>query len=98
MTVSQPSSAASGVAVQKQKFNIYTMMLIMSFIALLIGCTALYLELRKYGQYPWWETGGSTATSQLDLPSSFDRLAELNSGPKRIDATTLGARKSPSTL
>jgi len=73
--VSQPSSAASGLAVQKQRFNIYTMMLIMSFIALLIGCTALYLELRKYGQYPWWETGGSSATSQLDPVSAVRHLA-----------------------
>ncbi len=33
---------------QKQKANVYTMMLICSFLALVLGCVLLYLELKKY--------------------------------------------------
>jgi hypothetical protein len=41
---------------QKQPLNIYTVMLIVSFSALLIGSILLYLELKNYGSFPWWST------------------------------------------
>jgi hypothetical protein len=34
--------------VQKQQFSVYTMMLICSFIALVLGCLLMYLELQRY--------------------------------------------------
>ena len=35
--------------VQKQKANVYTMMLIFSFLALVLACVLMYLELDRYG-------------------------------------------------
>jgi hypothetical protein len=45
-----PSSDPSqrGVVVEKPKANIYTMLLIISFIAIVIGCLMLYLEMKEY--------------------------------------------------
>jgi hypothetical protein len=40
---------------QKQRANIYTMMLLLSFIALCVACTLLWLELQAYGAFPWWK-------------------------------------------
>ena len=37
-----------GVVVEKQKANIYTVLLILSFVAVLIGCLSLYLEMSAY--------------------------------------------------
>jgi hypothetical protein len=34
--------------VQKQKASVYTMMLICSFIALVLACLLMYLELKQY--------------------------------------------------
>ncbi len=49
---SSPNSPAP--VVQKQGTNIYSVMLILSFLALTIGSILLYMELSKYGSYPWW--------------------------------------------
>lgn len=41
---------------RKQNFNIYTVMLIISFVCLLIGTVLLWIELRSYGdltEWPW---------------------------------------------
>jgi hypothetical protein len=55
---------------QKQRTNIYTMMLILSFIAICVACVLLWMELQDYGPYPWWKTDGiAPATSQLNMPS-----------------------------
>ena len=35
------------------------MMLLMSFVAIIIACILLYLELRPYGEFmKWWDTSG----------------------------------------
>jgi hypothetical protein len=39
---------------QKQGTNIYTVMLILSFLALVTGTILLAMELQRYGDYPWW--------------------------------------------
>jgi hypothetical protein len=31
------------------------MMLLLSFIALCVACTLLWLELQAYGAFPWWK-------------------------------------------
>ncbi|MCA9219305.1 MAG: hypothetical protein KDA71_03195 [Planctomycetales bacterium] len=41
---------------QKQRTNVYTMMLIVSFAACVTACVLLYLHLSTYGEYPWWDT------------------------------------------
>jgi len=42
------AQAARGVVVEKPKANIYTVLLILSFIAIVIGCLCLYGELSVY--------------------------------------------------
>lgn len=50
---------------QKQKANVYTMMLICSFLALVLGCVLLYLELKKYDFD--WAAKAYTPVSQLQV-------------------------------
>ena len=38
-----------GIAVEKPKADIYTVMLILSFVAIVIGCLCLYGEMSNYG-------------------------------------------------
>ena len=42
------AAPARGVVVEKPKANIYTVLLILSFIAIVIGCLCLYGELSVY--------------------------------------------------
>ena len=42
-------SEAVEVFLPKQSANIYTMLLILTFLAITIGCLFLYLEMREYG-------------------------------------------------
>ena len=42
------SSNPQGVVVQKPRSNIYTTMLFLSFIAIIIACLCLWLEMRAY--------------------------------------------------
>ena len=75
---------ASGQIEVKQRANVYTMMLILSFIAICIACTLLWMELTQYGNYPWWKTDGvAPATSSLFAPtdpvlSTFDPVTRLS--------------------
>ena len=51
--MSQPASKSSeaagrGVIVEKPPANIYTVLLVISFVAVLIGCLCLYLEMSAY--------------------------------------------------
>lgn len=47
----EPDLAPRGVLVQKPKTNIYTVMLIVAFVAMLLGCLFLYLEYAEYSSY-----------------------------------------------
>jgi hypothetical protein len=40
--------AGRGVFVQKQRANVYSMMLILSLMFIMIGCLCLYLEMNSY--------------------------------------------------
>jgi len=52
-------SAQRSTETQKPAFNIYTMMLFLSFMAIVIACILLYLELQPYGDFmKWWDTAG----------------------------------------
>jgi hypothetical protein len=51
------SQGLATAPVQKQKLNVYTVMLVISFVALTTGCVFLYLELQRYGKAgDWWNT------------------------------------------
>ncbi len=65
--MSQPNldEQQGGEAVQKQQLSVYTMMLIVSFLAISIACLLLYLELKRWGSFPWWNTSGANATSYV---------------------------------
>ena len=41
---------------QKQKINVYTMMLVIAFCCLVTACILLYRELSLWGAPPWWNT------------------------------------------
>ncbi len=50
--MSQPnleSASAPSILSKKPQLSVYTVMLIVSLMALLLGCLFLYLELREYG-------------------------------------------------
>jgi hypothetical protein len=69
VTVSQPNSAnpEEQQVVQKQQLNVYTVMLIVAFCAITVACLLLYMELRRWGSFPWWkaETGAGATTSYI---------------------------------
>jgi len=51
-------AATRGVVVEKSKANIYTVLLVLSFVAIVIGCLCLMGELAQYGPgKPWVTTG-----------------------------------------
>lgn len=53
---------AGAVPTQKQRFSVYTMMLILSFIAICTACTLLYMELDSYGKFPYWDANEARFT------------------------------------
>ncbi len=63
--------------VQKQRINVYTMMLIVSFFALITACILLYLELSSYneGKYPYWDTSSARTAAVQPNDASPVRLA-----------------------
>ena len=46
--MSLPGSKPDETPVQKQRANVYLMMLILSFLAIVTGCIFLYLEMKVY--------------------------------------------------
>jgi hypothetical protein len=45
---SKPSDGGRGVIVEKPPANVYTVLLILSLVAVLVGCLSLYLEMSAY--------------------------------------------------
>lgn len=63
--MSQPSLASQQPAappVVKQGTNIYTVMLILAFLAIVVSCVLLYMELTQYGSWPYWNTSSVNIT------------------------------------
>ena len=56
--MSLPGSANQSAP--KPKANVYTVMLIISFLALVTACALLYIELNRFGSYPQWNTSGGS--------------------------------------
>ena len=67
-------AAAAGPA-QKQKLNVYTVMLVIAFLCIVTACILLYQEITRWGKYPWWETNEgkpNVQTSSLFVPAAQD--------------------------
>ena len=62
--------ASEPIIEQKQRSNIYTMMLILSFLGICVACVLLWMELQEYGAFPWWKTSNIPipATSSAGAP------------------------------
>jgi hypothetical protein len=45
-------------ATQKQGTNIYTVMLMLTFVFIVTATVMLAMELNRFGSYPWWQTPG----------------------------------------
>lgn len=73
----QNSSDPKNQFVQKQSLNVYTVMLIVAFCAITIANLLLYLELRRWGSFPWWkaESGGGATTSFIHSTDDFSSPA-----------------------
>ena len=67
-----PAPASEPVVEQKQRNNIYTMMLILAFAAICTACVLLWLELQEYGTFPWWKTSGIQVPTISAVAPSFD--------------------------
>ena len=78
--MSQPNLAEQPreARTQKQKTNVYTVMLFISFVAIVTAIVLLRMELQLWGDYPWWRTSDAIpkAASQLNLQvDEFGRVA-----------------------
>jgi hypothetical protein len=52
---------------EKPRFDIYTMMLILAFLAITVACFLLWFELQAYGPFPQWKTEGVAAPATAAL-------------------------------
>ena len=75
-------SAGAPAPAQKQRINVYTVMLVISFICIVVACILLYMELGRWGNYPWWRT-------QEAVP----RSAQLHVDPSSHPGATTVARR-----
>ncbi len=91
----QPGGAPT---VQKQRLNVYTMMLIMSLIAISIGCTLLYMELTQYGSYPWWNVDEAKAAAGTTFNTIIPQLQQQLFGLPEVGGETLVSLRGPFTL
>lgn len=66
---------ASGAVEEKPRFNIYTMMLIVSLLAIIMACFLLWYELKSYGSFPQWKT------SNVARPTSMRIIPDREQGP-----------------
>ena len=61
MAMAQTQAPAAS---QKQKLNVYTVMLITAGISLIFGTVCMYMALNKFGDYPWWKISDEAKISQ----------------------------------
>jgi hypothetical protein len=60
---------------QKPRLNVYTMMLVIAFVALTVGSVVLLLEIRKWGEDSRpWDTGGVQVKSGFLLETPADAI------------------------
>ncbi len=69
--LAEPELASASVE-QKPRANIYTMMLVLAFFAIVVACVVLWMELKSYGDFPWWETKGIAPATTWLTPGGID--------------------------
>ena len=82
-------TTATVVTAAKESLNVYTVMLLVSFIALLAGAILLLVELRRWGAFPSetpWYTSSVGGVSAVD-PDHIPRLnLPIGSAGSRLQA------------
>lgn len=70
--MSQPNFEASAPSVltKKSPWNVYTVMLILSLLALLIACICLWLEIREYGGFGAIKGPQASVATPADLQTA----------------------------
>ncbi len=64
---------------QKQRLNVYTMMLILAFAFLVLACVALWMYLSQYGDIPQWNTkSAQPSVSQVEsMPAEYSLNGDI---------------------
>lgn len=78
--MSQPSSfnpAAVQAPTQKQKTSVYTVMLFISFWAIVLACVLLRMELQLWGDYPWWKTTEAATQGAFNFHELLERTTDV---------------------
>lgn len=78
--MSQPSSynpAAVEAPKQKQKTSVYTVMLFISFCAIVLACILLWMELQLWGDYPWWKTTEAATQGAFNSNALLERTTDV---------------------
>jgi len=78
--VSQPSSynpEAVEAPKQKQKTSVYTVMLFISFCAIVLACILLWMELQMWGDYPWWKTTEAIPQGAFNFHELVHRVSDF---------------------
>lgn len=78
--MSQPSSfdpSAVAAPKQKQKTNVYTVMLFISFCAIVLACILLYMELQLWGDFPWWRTSEAQTQGAFNYSELIVRTSDF---------------------
>ncbi len=73
-----PQQRAAPPTTQKQRLNVYTMMLILATIFMIVAIVMLWLELGKYDTWPYWNT--------QEAKPSVSYIQSAPSWPHAVDA------------
>ena len=80
--MSQPSSVGNipgaEIPAQKQRADVYTVMLIVSFICIVTATILLYAELERWGSYPWWNINEAKTSAIWPVDGTGYQLASSN--------------------
>lgn len=89
--MSLQSSANPMMPQEKQKTNVYTVMMILSFLALVTGTVVLSMELNRYGEYPWWRASAATSGAPATAPAPAPAAAPVAPAAAPAAAAPAGA-------
>ena len=73
------ATASESIVEQKQRNNIYTMLLILSFVGICTACVFLWLELQEYGVFPWWKTSNIPQPATASVPAMWQTIQAIAS-------------------
>ena len=79
--MSQPNSynpAAVEAPKQKQKTSVYTVMLFISFCAIVLACILLWIELENWGEtWQWWKTTDAIPKGAFNFHEFLRRTSDF---------------------